>query len=45
MTGKFPVIASSTMSIGELKEIIKEKSNLFQRVDASSLTVWKVRYF
>jgi hypothetical protein len=42
----FPVIASSTLFIGELKDKIKEnKSNLLQRVDASSLTLWKVRYF
>jgi flagellar biosynthesis component FlhA len=39
----FDVIASSTVFIAELKEMIKEeKSDLLQRVDASSLILWKV---
>ncbi len=41
----FPVIASSAIPIGVLQEKIKEeKSNLLQGVDASSLTLRKVRY-
>jgi len=40
----FPVIASSTLLIDDLKDKIKEKkSNLLQRVDASILTLWKVQ--
>jgi Crinkler effector protein N-terminal domain len=42
----FPVIVSPTISIGVLQLEIKEvKSNLLQRVDPSSLTLSKVRYF
>jgi hypothetical protein len=41
----FPIIASSTIFIGELQQMIKkESSNLFQKVDASDLVLWKVRY-
>jgi hypothetical protein len=42
----FPVIAPPTISIGVLQMKIKEaKSNLLQRVDASNLTLSKVRCF
>jgi hypothetical protein len=42
----FSIIASSTTFIGELPKMIKkEKSNALQRFDASSLLLWKVRYF
>ena len=42
----FSVAALSTMMIGELRKKIKEeKSNLLQRVDASSLNLFKVCYF
>ena len=41
----FSVTVSSTRFIGELQKIIKkERNNDFQRVDASDLTLWKVRY-
>jgi hypothetical protein len=41
----FPVEASSNVSIGKLKDIIKEaKSNLLREFDASSLTLTKVCY-
>ena len=42
----FSIIASSTIFIANLQEMIKkEKSNLLQKVDASNLVLWKVRYF
>jgi Crinkler effector protein N-terminal domain len=44
----FPVIVtdSSTTSIGELKDLIKDKnSNHFRTIDAKDLTLWKVCYF
>jgi hypothetical protein len=41
----FRVIISSTKTIDDLKRLIKEKrSNLLQGIDASSLTLMKVRY-
>ena len=41
----FPVEASSNVSIGKLKVIIKgERSNFLQGFDASSLTLIKVCY-
>jgi hypothetical protein len=34
------------MFIAELQKMIKkEKSTIFERVDASKLPLWKVRYF
>ena len=42
----FSVTAHSNISVSELKEVIKaKKENALQRVDASSLKLWKVRYF
>ncbi len=42
----FPVTVPLKTFIGELKKEIKEeKSNFLGGVDASSLTLWKVRYF
>jgi hypothetical protein len=42
----FSVTVLSSISIDELKNKIKEaKSNFLQRVDASDLTLSKVRYF
>jgi len=44
----FPVTASPDVSIGVLKDMIKEKNknnSLFQKVDALNLILWKVRYF
>ena len=42
----FLVTASSNVLILELKRKIKaEKENALQRVDASDLVLWKVRYF
>jgi Crinkler effector protein N-terminal domain len=42
----FLVNVSPTIFVGELQKIIKkEKSNVLQRVDASNLALWKVRYF
>jgi hypothetical protein len=42
----FPVLASSTISIGQLKIIIKrELNNALQHVDAYNLILWKVCYF
>jgi len=35
----------SDIYIADLKEMIKEKSRLLESVYASSLTLWKVRYF
>jgi hypothetical protein len=41
----FSIIVPSTIFIGELQKAIKkERSNVFQRVDASDVTLWKVRY-
>jgi hypothetical protein len=41
----FPVTASSTASIGGLKNTIKvAKNNFLQRFDASNLTLFKVSY-
>jgi hypothetical protein len=41
----FSIIASSTLFIHDLQELIKKrKSNLLQKVDASNLVLWKVRY-
>jgi hypothetical protein len=40
----FCVTASSTTPIGRLKYLIKEKSNFLQGVDASNLSLMKVRY-
>ncbi|KAF8501599.1 hypothetical protein F5888DRAFT_1248949 [Russula emetica] len=40
----FPLSASSSLYIGQLKDVVKEKrSDVLQRVDASSLTLWKVQ--
>jgi hypothetical protein len=40
----FSVIVPSTISIGELQKIIKiEKCYTFERTDASSIPLWKVR--
>jgi len=45
-TTPFSVTASPDVDIDELKKMIQgEKKNLFQRVDASDLILWKVRYF
>jgi hypothetical protein len=42
----FPVIVSPTISIGVLQLKIKEvKGNVLERVEPSSLTLSKVRYF
>jgi hypothetical protein len=42
----FYMVAPSTIFIAELQKMIKkEKSDLLQRVDASDLTLWKVRNF
>jgi Crinkler effector protein N-terminal domain len=42
----FSVTVPSSKYIDNLKGSIKgEKRNLLQGVDASSLTLWKVRYF
>jgi len=42
----FSIDISPGASIDKLKDMIKEKKkNLFQRVDASDLILWKVRYF
>ncbi|KAF9978383.1 hypothetical protein BGZ73_002562 [Actinomortierella ambigua] len=39
----FPVSASTTTTVGELKELLKaEKANDFQDVDAYKLTLWRV---
>lgn len=35
----------SDLSISELQTMIKEKSPLLESVYATSLTLWKVRYF
>jgi hypothetical protein len=42
----FPVSASTTTYVGELKEMIKEKkkNNTLRTVDASDLTLTKVGY-
>jgi hypothetical protein len=39
----FPVIALPTISIGELKDLIKEKKAKGINADAHHLTLWKVR--
>jgi hypothetical protein len=41
----FCVVASSTISVNELKKLIKEERSDRIRVDAASLTLSKVRYF
>jgi hypothetical protein len=42
----FSIIASSTTYVDDLREKVKvENSNLLREVDASDLTLWKVRYF
>ena len=42
----FPITASPTLLIDDVKVIIKEeKTNFLRMVDASRLTLWKVRYF
>ena len=43
----FPIVASSTSSIGVLKQYIKKEREitLFARVEAPSLDLWQVRYF
>jgi hypothetical protein len=42
----FSIIAPSTTFIAELQKMIKkEKSNALKRFDASSLLLWKARYF
>jgi hypothetical protein len=41
----FPVMVDETMTIADLKNNIKsEKPYLLKEIDASSLTLWKVRY-
>ncbi|KAF9580471.1 hypothetical protein BGW38_002878 [Lunasporangiospora selenospora] len=41
----FPVLASTTTTIRELKELIKtKKANRFQDVDADELTLWRVSH-
>jgi hypothetical protein len=44
-TTLFPVIALPTISIGELKDLIKEKGKdgVLNSVDAKDLTLWKAR--
>ena len=46
-TTPFPVTASSTIFIDDLKNKIKEKGNngVFNSVLAKDLTLWKVRCF
>ena len=46
-TTSFSIIASSTMFISMLRDVIKEKHKhgVLSGVDASELTLWKVRYF
>jgi hypothetical protein len=41
----FPVIASPALSIGELKDLIKEKgkNGVLNSTDAKDLNLWKVR--
>ena len=39
----FSVLALPTISIGELKDLIKEKNAKGINVDANHLTLWKVR--
>ena len=39
----FPVLALPTISIGELKKLIKEEIAKGINVDAHHLTLWKVR--
>ena len=41
----FPVIASPTISVGQLKVLIKEmgKNGVLSSIDAPDLTLWKVR--
>jgi len=42
----FPITTSPTLLIDEVKGMIKERNMSFLRtVDASRLTLWKVRYF
>ena len=42
----FLIVVSPTLVIDDLRTKIKEKkSNLLQKVDASNLVLWKVRYF
>jgi Crinkler effector protein N-terminal domain len=42
----FIVDAERTLSIGRLREVIRDKrSNLLREVDAACLTLWKVRSF
>ena len=43
----FSITPSSTIFIDELKKLIKEEElpNFLQGIDASSLTLWKVRHF
>jgi hypothetical protein len=42
----FHVFVSTTISVDELKEMIKEKrSRRLEKFDAADLILWKVRYF
>jgi hypothetical protein len=42
----FPVTISSGECIAALQNLIKvAKSNILKEVDASNLTIWKVRHF
>jgi hypothetical protein len=41
----FPIIASPALSVGQLKDLIKEKRKhgALSNIDATDLTLWKVR--